>query len=88
MTDSQPCRRRARLGRLDDLETSLDYLMSRFAAAPSIWVAEAVVAQLQILSGTPDEAGLSPRRRSTYRQLLPAWETIVRRLGALAPSPA
>lgn len=88
MNDRTIRRKRNRPSRLDDLESSLDYLMSRFAAAPSVWVAQAVLTQLEILIGISDAEGLTAQRRATYRQLIPAWQTIVRRLGALAPAPA
>ena len=65
---------------IDALETSLGFLMSRFAAVPSHWLAQAVLAQLEILSGAPDEAGMNERRRTVYRQLIPTWSGISRRL--------
>lgn len=73
-------KRSARSGNIESLESSLNYLMSRFAITPSVWIAHAVISHLDMLLAMPEAAGLSAERRSTYHQLVPAWQGITRRL--------
>ncbi len=74
--------------RVAELEDTLHCLMSRFAATPSAWLADAVVSHLDQLLRYPASPRLSHRRRRTYDQLMPTWQTIARRLGAFGPSVA
>lgn len=65
-------------------EASLNLLMSLFAVKPSVWLAQAVVCQLESLAGNTVLHGGRRDRYRNYRDLLPAWQGIVRRLRAIA----
>ena len=60
---------------LDETVISLEYLMSRFAVQPALWVAQAVVYQLEKLS-LQQEA----YRSEPYAKLLMIWDAIASQL--------
>ena len=62
-------------GRSHTVESALCYLMSRFAAQPCYWVAEAVQHHLEILID-PAETKLPTVKRELYTRLLSSWQTI------------
>ena len=68
------------------VEASLDLLMSLFAVKPSVWLAQAVLCQLESLAGQAGQHGVDAGRSGNYRMLVPAWQGIVRRLSALEPA--
>lgn len=72
--------------RVSELEDTLQCLMNRFATMPSAGLADAVVSHLDQLISYPPSPRLTHRRRCTYGQLMPIWQTIARRLAAFGPT--
>ena len=61
--------------KIDETVISLEYLMSRFAVQPALWVAQAVVHQLEKLSLQPEKYRSEP-----YARLLMIWDAIASQL--------
>jgi hypothetical protein len=80
---STPSDRSVPAASIDDLQAGLFCLLSRYAAAPSAEVAEAVVAQLNALCRHP-HIDLLPIQARAYCRLLNEWRA--RRPWRVAPA--